>query len=394
MLYIHVIKFKHITMETTNQGPNNTSIETVAPMWEVLNANMEVITPQQTTEQAPDINADNIEVPAEPAVAEPAKTEPAAEPAKTETAKTETAKTEDVDAGDLIEFTLEDVKDAVPAYEPNTALAIAQDLGLTLEKDSFDDLKQIVKEKFVNKDEFEAYKAKVDQEYIANTFSPEVAAAIHQVELGLPKELIFEPTKQIDELLTLDDVELVRKKYELNPNMTPDLIDIQLEEDIATGRIDAQAKILRINLNENRENILNERTQLIEKYTQEKQLAAVRQKEQEFNQVKEALSNVSDFLGVRVNKEAINGIITKLNKGAYDNELSAPMSKAQLILYKEFGERFAKLAQDKARAQGKAEITAKLSNVPIKTSPSGSRVDNKSDNKQDDHPFANMPVFA
>lgn len=382
-------------METNNQGPESVSTATVAPMWEVLSANMEVITPQPTVaETAPDIHADNIEQPTDTEVVAPKETTPTevSEPAPTETAPAEEAVA--ADSGDLMEFTLSDVKGAEEIFEPNTPKAIAQELGITLETDSFDSLKQIVKERFVEKDEFEAYKAKVDQEYIANTFSPEVAAAIHQVELGLPKELIFEPTKQIDEFLALDDVELVRKKYELNPNMTPDLIDVQIEEDIATGRIDAHAKILRINLNENRENILNERTQLIEKYTQEKQLAVVRQREQELNQVKEALSNVSDFLGVRVNKDAINGIINKLNKGAYDGELSAPVSKAQLILYKEFGERFAKLAQDKARAQGKAEVTAKLSNVPIKTGSGVGRVVPKTDNKQDDSPFANMPVFA
>lgn len=377
-------------MDMNNQGPDSVSTATVAPMWEVLSANMEVITPEPATpEKAPDINADNLE---ETPVETPTETPAAPQTTPTETAPKET--TPEPEPGDLVEFTLDDVQGAEKVFEPNTAQAIAQELGISLETDSFDSLKQVVKDRFVDKEEFEAYKAKVDQEYIANTFSPEVAAAIHQVELGLPKELIFEPTKQIDEFLSLDDVELVRKKYELNPNMTPDLIDVQIEEDIATGRIDAQAKILRINLNENRENILNERTQLIEKYTQEKQLAVVRQKEQEFNQVKEALSNVSDFLGVRVNKDAINGIISKLSKGAYDGELSAPVSKAQLILYKEFGERFAKLAQDKARAQGKAEITAKLSNVPIKTGSGSGRVIPKGDNKQDDSPFANMPVFG
>ena len=380
-------------MEMNNLGPESVSKETVAPMWEVLSANMEVITPQPAVaEKAPDINADNIEQPIETEAPAPQPTTAPKETVPTETKPVE--EPAEVESGELVEFTLDDVKGGEKVYEPNTPQSIAQELGLTLDTDSFDSLKQIVKDRFVDKEEFESYKARVDQEYISNTFSPEVAAAIHQVELGLPKELIFEPTKQIDELLSLDDVELVRKKYELNPNMTPDLVDIQIEEDIASGRIDAQSRILRINLNENRENILNERSQLIERYTQEKELAVVRQKEQEFNQVKEALSNVSDFLGVRVNKEAINGIINKLSKGAYNEELSAPVSKAQLILYKEFGERFAKLAQDKARAQGKAEITAKLSNVPIKTGSSIGRVNPKSDDKQDDHPFANMPVFA
>lgn len=380
-------------MEMNNLGPESVSKETVAPMWEVLSANMEVITPQPAVaEKAPDINADNIEQPIETEAPAPQTTTAPKETVPTETKPVE--EPAEVESGELVEFTLDDVKGAEKVYEPNTAQSIAQELGLTLDTDSFDSLKQIVKDRFVDKEEFESYKARVDQEYISNTFSPEVAAAIHQVELGLPKELIFEPTKQIDELLSLDDVELVRKKYELNPKLTPDLVDIQIEEDIASGRIDAQSRILRINLNENRENILNERSQLIERYTQEKELAVVRQREHEFNQVKEALSNVSDFLGVRVNKEAINGIISKLSKGAYNEELSAPVSKAQLILYKEFGERFAKLAQDKARAQGKAEITAKLSNVPIKTGSSTGRVNTKSDDRQDDHPFANMPVFA
>lgn len=383
-------------METNNQGANNTSAASVAPIWENLSLDLEVVVPAKPEEVKPDLALDNVvdqnqTIETEPAKAEPAKTEPA-EAAKTEPVK-EVKEEAPVDGGEF-KFTLDDVKDAPTLHQPNTALSFAQELGVTLEKDSFEDLTKVIKENFVNKSEFETYKSNVDQEYVANRFSPEIAAAIHQVELGLPQELIFEPTKHIDEMLQLDDVALVRLKYEQNPQMTSDLIDTQIEEDIANGKIDAQAKILRINLNDNKQVILNERTQLIEKYTQEKQVAAIRQKEQEVNQVKEALGKVSEFLGVPVTKEAINGIVAKYTKGDYDKDLNVPMSKAQLILYREFGEKFSKLAQDKARAQGKAEITAKLSNVPIKSGSGGSRVEQKSTDKQDDSPFANMPVFG
>ena len=211
--------------------------------------------------------------------------------------------------------------------------------------------------------------------------------------MGIPDELLLNPTKEIDDLLTLSPVELVRKEYEAK-GMSEDVIDIAIEQDIADEKIDSKAKLIQFNLNQNKENIINTKNQLVAKYTQDKQLAIETQKKQEVTQITEELNKISDFLGAKVSKEAINGIIAKVNKGLYDSELSNPASKATLILYKEFGEKLAKLSKDKALAQGKAEVTSKLSNIPPSQGQSGSRVDmNKAElNDKANGVFSNIPT--
>lgn len=388
-------------MENNSAAPSSVSTENVRPMWEVLSNDLEIVTQAPKQENTPDLTTDNVidqnqtitvkpegEVkPATEAAKPAAETKPEGDKPAGEIKPTDTA-TDNTDKP--LEFTLADIKDAPVQYEQDSFQALAQDVfGIKIEKDDFEDFKKSFKDNFIPKTEVEQYKSKVKEEYFS-TLKPEVAAALELKELGMPDELLLNPTREIDEYLSLGDLELVRKEYEAK-GMADDLIDLAIEQDTADGKIGTKSQLIRFNLDQNKKDILNTRSQLVNKYTAEKQQATVRQQEQRTTQIKEALNNVSAFLGVNVSKDAIQGIIHKVEKGAYDSELNNPKSLAELILYREFGERFSKISQDKALAKGKAEVTAKLSNIPIKQSQSGSKVIQTANDNDNASPFANMP---
>jgi hypothetical protein len=384
-------------MESNTAAPINDSTVSVRPIWENLNNNLEEVQIIDSSAQPVDINKDNLDTPVIETPA-PEVTPPAAETPKPEEVATppkEAEKPVEDTTDKPLEFTLEDVKDAPETFPEDSWRKLSQDLlGTKIEKEDYAEFEKTFKDNFVPKAEAEKLRETIKNDYFS-TLNPETAAALELKELGLPDHLLLDPTKEIDGFLALEDTELVRKEYESIKGMTPELVDMKIEEDIADGKIGNKAQLLRVTLNNNREQLLNTKSQLVEKYTAEKQQAIVRQKEQVTTQIKEALNTVSDFLGVNVNKEAKEAVISKLNKGLYDELLNNPANMAKLILYNEFGEKMAKLSKDKALAQGKAEATAKLSNIPIKTGQVGNKLDlNKlAETADKTSPFDFIPTF-
>lgn len=398
-------------MENTNLAPESTQGSVAAsqakPLWEVLGENMDVIVKDPPKQEATDLNKDNAagqetilntEEKKEETQATEKKEETPTEVKKEEKAPETEAKTEnkaeEEPKEEKAELTLEDVKDAPKTYTKGSYQDLAQDLfNLQIEKEDYADLQKAFKENFVPKAELEAKEAEIKENYFASFENPEVAAALKLKEMGLPDHLLLDPTAEIDSLTKLEDVELIRKEYEARAGYDTEMVDAAIEQDIADNKVGVKAKMVRAQLEANKTALLNQRSQLVDKYTQERQQAIIRQKEQETNQIKEALTNASDFMGVPIAKDAINGIIHKLNKGLYENELKNPANIATLILHKEFGERIAKLKHDKARAEGKAEATAKLSNIPIQTAAGGGVVNNKTAKLETEGSvFGNLPA--
>lgn len=293
-----------------------------------------------------------------------------------ETATKEEIEAKKVEIESPIKFTVEDIKD-VPATHPQGSYkALAQTLGMEIAEESID----AFKEKFISKEEAEKL-SKVSKETFFSDLDPEVAAALELKELGVPKELILEPTKEIDGYLKMDSAELVRADKMATDGWTPEMIDTEIESLIENGKLEHEASKIRIELNLQKTNILANRANLVQKYTEQKQSAAVQQKEQEKTQVISALNKVSTFAGVPIPKDVMQTFITKYNNGLYDKDLSSADIKANYIIMKELEGKIGKHIQNKASEKAKTELTNKLLNVPpLKQSGGGAVVTN---NQQD-----------
>lgn len=277
----------------------------------------------------------------------------------------------------VIEFKPEDIKDVPQMYEDGTFQGLAKDLGFEIKSESFEDFQNTFKENFVPKADAEKLK-QIGKEELYATLKPEVAAALEMRELGLPEELIVNPTKDIDEYLSLSDAEIIRKDLEVTDGWTDEKIDKELE--ILSEKPDLlkhQADKIRINLNLNKKARLAQQAELVQRFTQEKQAVAIRQKQEQDTQFTNSLNDVKDFLGIPLAKGTKEAILMKYNAGKYNDVFNKPLSKVQQALFYELGDKLIPHIHTKAREEGKKEIVKKQANIPSKDGESGQRVEIK-----------------
>lgn len=341
--------------------------------WDALSSDPSFGDPSsKPTEVKPAEDPVNTDVIDPPAPAEPVKVEQLPVEVKEEPV-VEAPKTEDADA---ITVTLDDISDVPATHAQGTYKALAQALGKEIKDESIDSFK----EAFISKEEAETL-AVANKEKFFSDLDPEVAAALELKELGVPKELIIEPTREIDNYLALDAAELVRADKNAR-GWTDENIDIEIENLIESGKLSHEDYKIRMELEASKADLLQQRAGIIQKYTEQKQQASARQLETERTQTISALDKVQEFLSVKIPKDVKDAFITKYRNGAYDKELSSPESKAEYILMKELGSKITKHLQTKVAAQVKKENTDKQLNIPPVTTSGGSqvKVNNQDDN--------------
>jgi hypothetical protein len=167
---------------------------------------------------------------------------------------------------------------------------------------------------------------------------------------------------------------MLRLKFENTAGYDEAMVDAKMEE-LASDphKLETLAKIERAGLNTERVQILEKQSQLVQQYTEQKQQAEIKAKQEADQKFLEVLGKEPTFLGLPISKEAKAVIEAKFKKGSYDNVLNDAGMKFKAIMQHEFGEVFQKTALAKAQAKGKEEIVAKLSDVPPKKDLGGAR---------------------
>lgn len=280
----------------------------------------------------------------------------------------ETATQVEIDAAKLaantnkpLEFKIDDIQNIPQTYTEGTFQALAKDVfGIDLPTESLESFK----ESFVPRAEFDKVQ-NVTIDTLLSTLRPEAATAIKLIQMGIPEEQVFAPTRSIDYHLSLDDVALVRADLELQKDLTPEIIDNKMELLSAEPhKLKVTADELRVYLNRAKTDILENGSAILQKYEQDKQNATLHQKQLERTQVTNELNKVQSFMGVPISKEVTEAFIRKYNNGLYDNDLNNPASKAQFILQKEMQEKLTKHIQNKAFEKVIVEQRAKDLNIP------------------------------
>lgn len=350
-------------------------VDSAKANWDALREPVAVQTESKTQTQNTDIQEDAKvaeEKPAEATAGENKET--AAQPTETKEKTKET--TAGADKGYAAEITTlelkpEDVDNVPESFEDGDWRGVGNDLKLVVKDNSFESFLEAHKENYVPKAEYEKA-AKLSREDVLSKFKPEIAAAIELVDLGVPQDLIFEPTKQIDGYLALEDSELVRADLKAR-DYTDEMIDTKMESMVEAGKVKAEADIIRLELGKQKQQVLNTRTQIVQQKTAERELVQKQLKDREIAQLKEVLNNKSEFMGVPLSKDVKEAIAKKLQSGGYDDDLAKAEAKVDTILYKQFGSKLAEHIKTKAFADGKLSEVKKLSNVPeVKSQTAGS----------------------
>jgi len=366
----------------------NKSTETVEANWDALTSSQEFgdATPKQEEKQEEVITKDVDETPeqvaektaeTEKAVADALALEETNKAALAEEAKAlnlpETSTKEEIEAAKLAatadELTLDEESDAPIVYPENSFKAIAQKLGADIKEDTAEAFKEV----YITKAEAEKQAQVSKETYFAN-LDPKVAAALEMKELGVPDHLLLEPTKEIEGYLKLDDVELVRAELATIPNWTNEMIDKEIEDLIESGKIDHSAAKIRVELNNQKEAMALEHTNIIQKYTAQKQKAADEKKALERTETINELGKIQEIAGVKIPKKVMDALITKYTNGVYDKELSSASSRAEYIVKRELEAKAVAHIKNKVSEKAKADHTNKLLNIPtVKTAGGGSK---------------------
>lgn len=392
-------KFNKMSEETLSASNGQPSVAE-APDWSLLNdlSNNQDVKIEPLVPQTPEEKV-NTDVVTDEQIKPEEKTEPQAPEKKEETPekKEEVAAEPELQVKPEFEIKAEDLADVPKTYAEGSWQELAKDMGLEIPEDSFD----VFKEHFVPKTKLEEA-SKMTKEVVLADFTPEMAANIQLIELGLPKELVLEPTRgvdasisRIDELVKMSDVDLYRLALENTEGMTPDMIETELDELTTSGKIVHKAQMERIALMNDRktflaerDNILRTRDELVAKHTQDKQRIAEQKKEQETTLFLKTLNDKSDFMGVPIPKEFKDGVIQKFRGGLYDSALTDAANKVNLILFNELGPKFAKLIKDSAFAKGKESEIKKQANIPpIQAAASGQKTRDNNQENTEESPF-------
>jgi hypothetical protein len=260
----------------------------------------------------------------------------------------------------VVEFKSEDVEGFEKEPEDGTWLAVAKAKGLTITEDSYEAYDKALEEKIKS---IETAAKSITIENIYSELKPETVAVLKLIESGIPEEQVFAPTQMIDGFLALEDAALLREDLKAS-GMTDEQIDIELEMQTEKGWLKHSADKLRMALNAQKEQIVKQREEILQQYSQNKEKVALEQKQQEAVRFQSALDTVSKFMNIPLSAEAKDAIRTKYNRGEYDQSVKDPKSMVELILWKEFGEKAIKHVENTAYQRGRDEKTKKLHSVP------------------------------
>jgi len=292
-------------------------------------------------------------------------------PSATESKTEETTETPaETDLG--LTLSVEDITDAPKVYTEGTPQWIANELGIKLEKDDVAELKKAFTENFVPVDKFNEVKAATTESLYAQ-LDPKTATAFKLIDMGIDPSMAFNPTAQHDYLLSMDNAQLLRAKLEANPAYDEDMVNAQMEQWEADGKIDTLAKIEKASLDQERQTILNKQSELVNQFTEQKKQEAATLKQQADQKFLEVLDKATDFIGLPLSKEVKDVIAAKYKQGGYDNVLNDAQNKLTAVLHHQFGKKFQETALSKAKEAGKAEIVRKLSDVPLNKGGGGGR---------------------
>jgi hypothetical protein len=196
-----------------------------------------------------------------------------------------------------------------------------------------------------------------------STLDPAAQVDFLLLRSGLTREEINEPTKKIDEILGMSDVDIVKKELELQ-GLSQEVIDKEIEILTEKGLIDHEAEKLKTFLHKQKEQIIEERKELAQSVAANYEAKRLADKQSEVQSIATAFDTVKDFMGSPINEDIRKALVKRYSDGSYDGIFNDPAKKAQFILFHQFGEQAIKNVRNKALEEGREKVTKHLSNIP------------------------------
>ncbi len=275
----------------------------------------------------------------------------------TDPAKTETAPAAEEKKEESFELKLDLAPETATKVWADTAKNV---FGIELQEDSVDAFVNTAKEQLLAAEE-RGKQTTIEKELA--TLSPEAQVDFILLREGLTRDEINAPTKEIDGILSLSNVDIVRKDLELR-GLSEELIEKEIEILTEKDVIDHEAEKLKVVLHQAKESVLKEREELAKSVATNYEAKRHAEKLTELQSINTALDTVKDFMGFPIT-EANKAEIAKRNlEGKFDSIFNDPKKRAEFILFDLFGEQAVKGLRNKAHEEGREKVTKHLSNIP------------------------------
>lgn len=254
-----------------------------------------------------------------------------------------------------------------PVQNKNIWIETAKEtLGIDLQEDSPEAFKLSVKNAIEAAKE-EGKKTTLDQELAS--LNPEAAVDFILLREGLTRDEINAPVKELEDLLALSNIDLVRKDLELqykdlDEHKRNELIEKEIEILTEKELIDHEAEKLKVVLNQAKESRLLERAELAKSVATKYEAKREADRQSELQSIGNSLNTVKEFMGSPINDNVRTELVKRISYGKFDSIFNDPAKKAQFILFDLFGEQAAKNIRQLALTEGREKVTKHLSNVP------------------------------
>lgn len=198
---------------------------------------------------------------------------------------------------------------------------------------------------------------------------PEAQANFILLRDGLSQEEINKPTKVIDDILAMSNIDIIKKDLELqfeglDPEKREELIDKEIEILTEKGIIDHEAEKLKVVLHQAKESVLREREQLAKSVATNYEAKRIAEKQAELQSVSDSINTVKEFMGFTINDATRAEIVKRNLEGKFESIINDPEKRAKFIMFDLFGEQAVKGIRNKAIEEGREKVTKHLSNIP------------------------------
>lgn len=182
---------------------------------------------------------------------------------------------------------------------------------------------------------------------------------------GQTLEQINAPIQQIKEWKSMPKEELIRSNLEGIPGYTPEMIDHKMSQIVEAGHVDIEYKILRNYVDQKETELVQQRQQQIQIYSNQQAQIKEKREQTELNSFKAALDKVPTFMDRKLSAENKNNILNDYASGYVKSLTQNPEKLAKFMLYDRFGQQGLEYLQARALEKATLEKAKSEHNIPI-----------------------------
>jgi len=298
------------------------------------------------------------------------------------------ASTEETQAEPAKEPIFDDTEVTETQPEEGSWKSLMEDLGFEVpqdysEENGYDVFKQLHESKIAQAKE-QANNFSIN-EYVSQFPQETQAEAMLTIELmksGQTLEQINAPFQEIKQWRQMTPEQLVRLNISRTEGITEDLVDHKMEALKESGKLDAEYKLLMVDINNYEKRISLERQQQIQYFTAQQNQIREQKRQEDLKTVQAALNRKSTFMDIKLNDQNKINLLKDYEKN-FEQLMKNPEIKAEFLMWNRYGKKAVEYMQARALDNATALKMKEQLNIKPEIAGGGRTQQNKSLTGQD-----------